>query len=99
MSSLAPIRDAVREASVVSQDEYTVREAIQWFKDAAALLDTLGVLAEPESETVNKAFAKVVKRTLTDQNLPEGPLGQFISSVALMERMVEIASSVELEDE
>lgn len=88
----APMRPAITEASEVREDNYTFREAVEWFKRAyKAGKEEVEVLAEQEAEYMNKQFGKVVERTERDQKLPHGPLGQFISSVAIREVLLETA--------
>lgn len=88
---MQPMRPELRDATEVREDDYTIREAIEWFKVAYLAGKEFDVLAELESEYMNKQFGEIVRRTERKQKLPHGPLGQFISSVAIQELMKEIA--------
>lgn len=80
------MRTELVSAADVTQDEYTIREAIDWFKHVYKEGTTkVEVLAEQEGEYFNKQFVKVCERTERKQKLPHGPLGEFIASVALQE--------------
>lgn len=92
MSSLAPIRKEIKQACVVKRDNYTIREAVEWFKKVYLVGTEVEVLAEQESQFMNNQFAKVIAKTAVDDNLPDGPLGQLVSSVAIRETLLSVAA-------
>lgn len=89
--TLLPVREVIIESNDVTQDEYTLREAIEWFKHSYQTGKQTEDLSETELEFMNKQWGKVVATTEPDQELLPGPLGQYLSSVAIIELMIQIS--------
>lgn len=96
MTTMAPMRVELVSAADVTQDEYTIRESVNWFKGVYNAGKEVEVLAEQEADYFNSQFVKVVERTDKAAKLPHGPLGQFISSVALQELAISVANESDI---
>lgn len=92
--SLSPMRPTLVDAAEVTQDDYTIREAIEWFKKVYSTAQAVEIVAEQEGDYFDKQFGLVAERTAKDQGLPTGPLGQFIASVAVQEIAQALIDSV-----
>lgn len=90
-SSLSPMRPELRAAAELNQDSYDMREAIDWFKRVYLAGKEYETLAENEMSHMNAQWAKVVEKTDRHYKLPHGPLGQFLSDVAIQELILETA--------
>jgi hypothetical protein len=89
------MRVELKDISEVIQNEYTMREALAWYNRVNDLVEEIEILAEPEIDHIGSQWAIVVSRTATDQHLPQGPLSQFLSSVAFIEKAHEVADAAE----
>lgn len=64
---------------------YTIRQAIDWYKKVYRNIQDNDPIADVEGEFINTQFGVVIRRTAKGQKLPLGPLGQFVASVAIAE--------------
>jgi hypothetical protein len=88
----APLRpDVVAPAEKINK-QYTIRQAINWYKEVYNNVQLNQPIAEQEGEYINNKFGEVIRRTNPQYGLPEGPLGQFVASVAIMELARELTN-------
>lgn len=87
------VRNEIRAATQVRKQNYTIREAIDWYKTAyRARMDT--TLLETEVEHVNSQFVELIRRTSRKDMLPTAALASLVASVATAELAEEIMADV-----
>ncbi len=81
-----PIRETVHIAAGwdITQD-YTLREAIEWYKSALTALGTLGPLTAMEVAHINKSWVDMAYTISSKQGVPAGSLSYYLAELATTE--------------
>lgn len=81
-----PIRQTVLVATGYdTEKDYTLREAIEWYKDAMGGLESLGPLTPMEVSHMNKGWIGLISRIASREGVPAGSLSFFLSELAVAE--------------
>ena len=78
-----PIRETVHIAAGWDQNkDYTLREAIEWYKSAMIDLKTLGPLTSMEMAYINKSWVELAFKMADREGVPSGSLAYYLAELA-----------------
>lgn len=90
------VRQELKSAAAVRKQNYTIREAIEWYKNVYRIRFLSGSLLETETEHINSQFVELISRTSKKDQLPKAALASLVASVAVGELAEELASDVKI---
>lgn len=97
---MQPIRGAVHtvvDFGDKEPEEYTMREAIEWWKKCARVGEIIGVPTQLEHKLLNERWAYLCKKLGEREGVPQGALSYFLGELAQSEiaalRLAEAANA------
>lgn len=90
-----PIRQSVHVAAEYKTDEdWTLREAIEWYKNTVRGLSDIGPLSALEVSHLNKSWVAVCHAISEQQGIPAGSISFFLHEIAMAEiSLVDMAAA------